>query len=114
MIVLADILKKNIDICSRIILTKNDFGDDGIELLLECLEGNNNIVELNLSSNSLGVSGGMSIFRFLLKQESIICLDLSSKEGIYRNRVCADGIKLITKYQIMKLLRKVFYIWNQK
>ena len=105
MIVLADILKKNIDICSRIILTKNDFGDDGIELLLECLEGNNNIVELNLSSNSLGVSGGMSIFRFLLKQESIICLDLSSKEGIYRNRVCADGIKLITK-----VLRNNFFL----
>ena len=97
MIVLADILQRNIDICSRIILTKNDFGDEGIQLLLECLEGNNNIVELNLSSNSLGVNGGNSIFNFLLNQESIVCLDLSSKEGIYRNRVCAEGIKLITK-----------------
>ena len=97
MIVLADILRKNIEICSRIILTKNDFGDEGIQLLLECLEGNNNIVELNLSSNSLGVNGGKSIFQFLLNQESIVCLDLSSKEGIYRNRVCAEGIKLITK-----------------
>ena len=96
MIVLADILRKNPDICSRIILTKNDFGDEGIQLLLECLEGNNNIVELNLSSNSLGVNGGTSVFEFLLNQDSIIYLDLSSKEGIYRNRVCAEGIKLIT------------------
>ena len=97
MIVLADILRKNVDICSRIILTKNDFGDEGIQLLLECLEGNNNIIELNLSSNSLGVNGGTSVFEFLLNQDSIIYLDLSSKEGIYRNRVCAEGIKLITK-----------------
>ena len=96
MIVLADILRKNPDICSRIILTKNDFGDEGIQLLLECLEGNNNIVELNLSSNSLGVNGGTSVFEFLLNQDSIIYLDLSSKEGIYRNRVCAERIKLIT------------------
>lgn len=97
MIVLTEILRNNIEICSRIILTKNDFGDEGIELLLESLKGNNNIVELNLSSNSLGVSGGNAIFNFLLDQESILSLDLSSKEGLYRNRLCSEGIKLITK-----------------
>ena len=97
MVVLSEILRNNFDLYSRIILTKNNFGDEGIELLLESIEGNNNIVELNLSSNSLGASGGNSIFNFLLKQNSIISLDLSSKEGLYRNRICADGVKLISK-----------------
>ena len=97
MVVLAEILRNNFDLYSRIILTKNNFGDEGIELLLESIEGNNNIVELNLSSNSLGASGGNSIFNFLLRQNSIISLDLSSKEGLYRNRICAEGVKLITK-----------------
>ena len=105
MIILADILRNNIEICSRVILTKNVFGDEGIEILLESLKGNNNIVELNLSSNSLGVNGGMAIFNFLLKQKSIICLDLSSKEGLYRNRVCAEGIRLITQ-----VLHKNFFL----
>ena len=97
MIILADILRRNINICSRLILTKNYFGDDGIEILLDSLEGNDNIVELNLCSNSLGINGGIALFNFLLYQKSIICIDLSSKEGLYRNRVCAEGIRLITK-----------------
>jgi Ran GTPase-activating protein (RanGAP) involved in mRNA processing and transport len=96
MIILSEILRNNIEICSRIILTRNNFGDDGIELLLDSLKGNNNIVELNLCSNNLGVNGGMAIFNFLLDQKSIISLDLSSKEGLYRNRLCAEGIKLIS------------------
>jgi len=97
MLVLTDILKNDFEICSRIILTKNDFGDEGIEILLESLKGNDNLVELNLSSNNLGVNGGMAIFNFLLDQNSIICLDLSSKEGLYRNRICSEGVSLITK-----------------
>ena len=97
MLVLTDILKNNFEICSRIILTKNNFGDEGIEILLESLKGNDNLVELNLSSNNLGVNGGMAIFNFLLEQNSIICLDLSSKEGLYRNRICSEGVSLITK-----------------
>ena len=97
MLVLSDILKNDLEICSRIILTKNDFGDEGIEILLESLKGNDNLVELNLSSNNLGVNGGMAIFNFLLDQNSIICLDLSSKEGLYRNRICSEGVSLITK-----------------
>ena len=97
MLVLCDILRQNVEICSRIILTKNNFGDDGIQLLLESLRGNNNIVELNLCSNNLGVLGGIYIFEFLMEQNSIISLDLSSKEGIYRNRLCGEGVKLITK-----------------
>ena len=97
MVVLSEILRNNFDLYSRIILTKNNFGDEGIELLLESIEGNNNIVELNLSSNNLGANGGNSIFNFLLRQKSIISLDLSSKEGLYRNRILAEGVKLITE-----------------
>ena len=95
MIILSDILNKNNDICSRVILTKNNFGDMGIELLIEKIKNNSNIVELNLSSNNIGVKGGMIIFNYLLNQNSIISLDLSSKEGIYRNRICAEGTKLL-------------------
>lgn len=97
MFVLIEILQNNCDICSRIILTKNNFGDEGIELLLESLKGNNNIVELNLSSNNLSTNGGFPIFNFLLQNQSIISLDLSSKEGLNRNRLCSKGIKLISE-----------------
>ena len=105
MIILSDILNKNNDFCSRVILTKNNFGDMGIELLIEKIKNNSNIVELNLSSNNIGIKGGMIIFNYLLNQNSIISLDLSSKEGIYRNRICAEGIKLIEN-----VLKTNFYL----
>ena len=105
MIVLSQILGKKNDFCSRVILAKNNFGDFGIELLMENLRGNNYIVELNLCSNNLGVKGGKIIFNFLLNQKSIISLDLSSKEGVYRNRICSEGVRLIEN-----VLQKNFYL----
>ena len=105
MYALSDILSKNIDICSRIILTKNNFGDQGIEILIENIKNNSNIVELNLCSNNIGTKGGIIIFNYLLNQNSVITLDLSSKEGIYRNRICAEGVKLIEK-----VLKKNYFL----
>ena len=113
MIVLSELLNKNNDMCSRVVLTKNNFGDVGIQLLIENIQNNNNIVELNLSSNNIGVKGGITIFNYLLNQNSIISLDLSSKEGIYRNRICAEGVKLIEKVLQNNLyLEKIDLSWN--
>lgn len=105
MIALSELLSRNDNLFSRLILTKNNFGDMGIELLIEKIRNNSNIVELNLCSNNLGVKGGIIIFDYLLNQNSIISLDLSSKEGIYRNRICAEGVKLIEK-----VLKNNFYL----
>ena len=107
MIALSELLNKNKnkDIYSRLILTKNNFGDMGIELLIDRIRDNSNLVELNLCSNNLGVKSGIIIFDYLLTQNSIISLDLSSKEGIYRNRICAEGVKLIEK-----VLKKNFFL----
>ena len=105
MIALSELLSRNKDNASRLILTKNNFGDMGIELLIDKIGNNSNIIELNLCSNNLGVKGGNIIFNYLLTQNSIISLDLSSKEGIYRNRICAEGVKLIEK-----VLKQNFYL----
>ena len=105
MIALSELLYRNQDICSRLILTKNNFGDMGIELLIEKIKNNSNIVELNLCSNSLGIKAGIVIFNYLLNQNSIINLDLSSKEGIYRNRICAEGVKYVEH-----VLKRNFYL----
>jgi len=105
MIILCKILYENKDIASRLILKRNNFGDQGIELLLYSIQNNSNIIELNLSSNNLGTRGGILIFNYLLNQNSIISLDLSSKEGIYRNRICAEGVKLVEQ-----VLQKNFFL----
>ena len=104
-VILSNILIKNKNKYSRLILSKNNFGDKGIELLLDSIKDNNNIVELNLSSNSITPKGGNLIFEFLLYQNSIISLDLSSEDGVNKNRICAEGIK-----NIEKVLKNNFFL----
>ena len=105
MMVLSEILFKNKDNYSRLILSKNNFGDNGIEILLDSIKDNSGILELNLSSNNITQRGGKIIFDFLLNQNSIISLDLSSDEGTNRNRICAEGIR-----PIEEVLQKNFFI----
>ena len=95
MIILREILMNSGIEYSRLILGKNNFGDKGVELLLESIQDNSSIVELNLSSNGLTPRGGKLIFAYLLNQQSIVSLDISSHEGINRNRICAEGVRLI-------------------
>ena len=105
MLVLSEILFNYKDNYSRLILSKNDFGDNGIEVLLNSIRDNNNILELNLSSNNITPRGGNKIFEFLINQNSIISLDLSSEEGTNRNRICAEGVRLIEE-----VLKNNFFI----
>ena len=107
MLILSEILIDNDDNYSRLILTRNNFGDKGIELLLNSIRNNNSILELNLSSNSITSKGGKLIFEYLLNQKSIISLDLSSDDGINRNRICSEGVKLIEE-----VLQTNFFIEN--
>lgn len=107
MVVLSEIIKRNENKYSRLILSKNNFGDKGLELLLDSIQDNNGIVELNLSSNSITAKGGKMLFTYLLNQASIISLDLSSHEGINRNRICCEGVKLIEN-----VLKTNFFIEN--
>ena len=107
MVVLSEIIKRNENKYSRLILSKNNFGDKGLELLLDSIKDNNGIVELNLSSNSITAKGGKMLFTYLLTQTSIISLDLSSDEGINRNRICSEGVKFIEN-----VLKNNFFIEN--
>ena len=107
MTVLREILNDNDGQFSRLILSKNNFGDKGIEFLLESIQDNSSLVELNLSSNGITAKGGKLIFGYLLNQQSIISLDLSSQEGINRNRICAEGVRLIEE-----VLRTNYFIEN--
>ena len=107
MIVLREILINNKDNYSRLILSKNNFGDRGIEILLDSIRDNDSILELNLSSNSITQRGGKMIFEYLINQNSIITLDLSSEDAIHRNRICAEGVR-----PIEEVLQNNFFIEN--
>ncbi len=77
---------------------------------MEVLEDNLNIIHLDLSSNDITHKGAEIIFRTLLNQHSIISLDLSSKEGINRNRLSSEGVSLLEKVLKENLLLEYLYI----
>jgi len=85
----------NSNICSRLILGKNNLGDKGVKNLMKILKNNTSIVYLDLSSNNIGILGGDEIFKMLIDNISIININLSSVEGINRNRICSEGVKNI-------------------
>ena len=101
---LTGILYNN-DRISRLNLAKNNFGDEGIELLVKAVKDSISLVSLDISSNAISYKGGQIIFSDFINQKSIINLNISSHEGINRNRLTSKGIK-----NIIKFLGKNLYI----
>lgn len=64
-------------------------------MIMDSIKNNLNIIHIDFSSNDLTYRGGDYIFSSLIDQHSLISVDLSSKEGINRNRLCSEGVKLL-------------------
>jgi Ran GTPase-activating protein (RanGAP) involved in mRNA processing and transport len=71
---------------------------------------NNCIVRLDLESNDITVKGGEIIFSSLINQNSIIYLNLNSLEGINRNRVTAEGVRLLENVLKTNLFLEFVYL----
>ena len=96
-IFLTDILF-NSDRISVLNLSRNNIGDEGVELLVKALKNSQSLVSLDISSNSISPKGGNMIFTKFIYQQSIINLDISSHEGVNRNRLTKKGIKNIQNF----------------
>jgi Ran GTPase-activating protein (RanGAP) involved in mRNA processing and transport len=53
------------------------------------------IVYLNLASNELGNEGMTAVFEGLRNNQSVVFLDVSTIEGVARNRVSAGAIEAL-------------------
>lgn len=50
------------------------------------------LTKLNFASNEIGNEGMIAVFQGLLHNESVISLNLSTIEGVARNRISASGV----------------------
>ena len=82
-------------------LYKNSFGNKGTYAFLKEISDSQTIVHLNLSNNELAPEGFDKIGKILTYHPSIASLDLSSYEGLHRNRISASGA-----YFLQGLLRQ--------
>jgi Ran GTPase-activating protein (RanGAP) involved in mRNA processing and transport len=84
--VLQDLLQFNYKI-SHLDLCKNMLGDKGVRLLAQAFLKSKSLVSINLGSNEITVQGVCILLKALTKNESIDTIDLSTEDGIQRNRI---------------------------
>lgn len=78
-------------------ISKNNFGDKGIAILTEGIAKNSTIVKLNIASNALSPKGADLVFSSLLNHKSLAFLNISSFEGLNRNRLGTTGVTTLEK-----------------
>ena len=94
---ISDFIYKG-DRISRLNLTRNNLGDQGIQLLMNAIKNTMSLISLNLTSNNITYRGGQIIFENLSEQKSIIDLNISSIEGTNRNHLTYLGLKNIEPF----------------
>lgn len=55
-------------------------------------------MHIDVSSNKVGPEGFSALFEALLENESLISIDISSKEGLNRNRLGDKGAQNLETY----------------
>lgn len=76
-------------------LYKNSFGNKGTYAFLKEISDSQTIVHLNLSNNELSPEGFEKIGKILTYHPSIASLDISSYEGLHRNRISSAGASFL-------------------
>lgn len=105
--VIYKILSKNTHFI-KLDFEKNGFSDLGSIILADALRTSKSIIHVNLCSNNIGPEGAQALFGCLLENVSIISLDISSKEGLNRNRLGTQGVEslewILQKNKILQFL----------
>jgi Ran GTPase-activating protein (RanGAP) involved in mRNA processing and transport len=81
-----------LDKIAQLNLSKNNIGDEGVEVLMKCLQNTRGLVSLNLSSNQISSAGFIKIFESMSFNESLIYLNISTLEGANRNRLSKKAL----------------------
>jgi len=92
---LASLLQRGPHRFCKLDLRKNVLSDTGVKILMQQIARSKSIAYLNLASNELTNEGMTAIFEGLRENQSVVSLDVSTIEGVARNRVSAGAIEAL-------------------
>ena len=92
--VVAQVVRNNHNF-SQLELRNNDLGDKGAVILAKSLSKALNLVHIGLAGNDIGPEGANVLFRSLAGSHTVTSLDLSSSEGLHRNRIAGKGAEAL-------------------
>jgi hypothetical protein len=78
-------------------LTANLLGDRGVEILASAFQKNLSLVSLSIGSNDISGVGLEILFNSLTYNNSLYSLDLSTKDGLHRNRLTTHKAQIALK-----------------
>ena len=87
----------NNDYFTHLELAKNNFRDRGCKKLAKALLRNDSIIHVDLSSNDIGEVGATKLFNILRHNNTLISLNLKSYEGLNRNKLGPNGVKVLSE-----------------
>ena len=103
--VIADAVRNNPAFC-KLTLAKNILGDTGAIIVVRTLARALNIIHLDLSSNSISPEGAMDVLKVVTTHGSLVSFDISSQEGLHRNRLGPQGA-----LAVVHLLKRNRLLW---
>lgn len=93
---------------SKLHLQRNSLGDQGAIMIVKALKVSYTIVSLNLASNSISPLGMREVFNELADHQSLTALNMSTEDGINRNRLNQTSIealcRLVSKNKFLNFL----------
>ena len=99
---------KNNPYFSNLILARNTLRDEGISSMVPYLIRNRSLVHIDISSNDIGSEGTSIFFTAMASHKSVTSINISSPEGLNRNRIGLKGSdalrKLLKKNEILTIL----------
>lgn len=90
----AQVVRNNYNF-AQLELRNNDLGDKGAVILAKALSKALNLVHIGLAGNDIGPEGANVLFRSLAGSHTVTSLDLSSSEGLHRNRITGKGAEAL-------------------
>ncbi|KAL4438907.1 hypothetical protein ABPG74_016627 [Tetrahymena malaccensis] len=96
---------------SKLLLAKNNLGDEGIQILCNFLnkQHRSSIAHLEISNNNLTSVGIKQVVNMVSLNQNIISLDISSYDGYNRNRLSRSACIVLSQYiaqtEILQFLR---------
>lgn len=103
--VVADAVRNNPCFC-KLTLARNLLGDTGAIIVARTLARALNLIHLDLSSNSISPAGAVDVIKVVTTHGAIVSFDLSSHEGLHRNRLGLQGAAAI-----VSLLKRNHLLW---
>ena len=88
----------NCNLISRINLSNNNIGDDGLKYISNFIKKSISIISLDISSNNISHEGSNHLFESIANHQSLVEINISNNNHIRKNHLRSKGCEKLTNF----------------